>query len=85
MKLKSTVRNADFIPMIKKPRFWLSPVTLKFGSLFDVEDDIGHQLLATFPGSFEVVSYESKAKRTKQIDTQAQISHSDAVGGMIAE
>ncbi len=85
MKLKCTVKNADFIPMVKKPRFWLSPATLKYGSLFDVEDDIGHQLLANFPGSFEVLSYESKGKRTKQVDTQAQLTHSDTVYGVVAE
>lgn len=85
MKLKCTVKNADFIPMIKKPRFWLSPTTLKFGSQFDVEDDVGHQLLATFPGSFEVLSYESKARRTKHIDTQAQITHSGPIADMVVE
>ncbi len=84
MKLKCTVKNADFIPMIKKPRFWMANVTLKAGSQLDVEDDIGHQLLASYPGSFEVVSYTNPSKRTKQLD-QGQLTHSEPVSDMMAD
>jgi hypothetical protein len=68
MKLKCTLVKTDFVPMIKSPRFWISPETLHLGSAIDVAPEIGHSLLSTYPGAFTVLSYdETPKKRTKQM------------------
>lgn len=70
MKLKCVLKDPkiDFVPMIKGAKFWISPETLRSGSVISVADDLGHQLLANYIGAFEVVSYgEEPKKRSKQI------------------
>lgn len=78
MQLKCVLKKVDFIPMVKSPKFWISEETLNFGSILEVEDAIGHQLLAVHPGAFEVLSYgvapeEKPKKRSKQI-TASELS-----------
>ena len=68
MKLKCILTKTDFVPIVKSPRFWISPETIREGSSIDVSSDIGHQLLSTYPGAFKVTSYdEPTKKRSKQI------------------
>lgn len=73
MKLKSMIKT-DFIPMVKTPKFWISPETLREGSLLVVESAIGHQLLAQYPAAFQVINYDDepnpapeKTRRRKQM------------------
>lgn len=49
--------KTDFIPMVKKPKFWIAPKTLKALDQIEVDDEIGHQILATYPGCFKVLGY----------------------------
>jgi hypothetical protein len=65
MILRCTKRSGDFIPMVKIPYFWQPKATLKFGDELDIEDLLGHQLLATYAGCFEVVSFGDTAKRAE--------------------
>lgn len=69
MKLRSLLKT-DFVPMLKHPRLWICPETLRFGSIIEVEDQLGHMLMANFPGGLEVVDGSNKEpprKRTKQV------------------
>jgi hypothetical protein len=69
MKLECVLKKVDFVPMVKVPRFWISPETLKSGSILEVVPDIGHQLLAAYPGAFKVISYEEPApRRNKRVE-----------------
>jgi hypothetical protein len=78
MILRCTKKNGDFIPMVKIPYFWQPKATIKFGEELEIEDLLGHQLLATYPGCFEVMSFgdshrkaESKRGRPKlDVDTK---------------
>ncbi len=68
MQLKCLLKTVDFIPLVKSPRFWISPETVHFGSSIHVSSEIGHQLLSTYPGAFTVTNYdETTKKRSKQI------------------
>jgi len=80
MKLKCILTKTDFVPMVKSPRFWISPETLHQGSNLDVAADIGHQLLSTYPGAFTVVSYDEPTKKRSK-----QIVADDLVQGSAAE
>lgn len=85
MKLKCTLLKTDFVPMVKTPRLWISPETLRAGTMVDVPADIGHQLLAAYPGAFVVVSYdEIPKKRSKQV-TAEDLTHGAASEFSIAE
>lgn len=84
MQLKCVLKKIDFIPMVKRPHFWISSETLNYGSVLEIDDTIGHQLLAEHPGAFEVVSYgalhqdEKPKKKTKKVDAD-QLSYGEAV------
>lgn len=65
MKLKSVI-DTDFVPMVKKPKLWITSRSLKKGATIDVEPEIGHQLLAAYPGAFEVISYGDSSPVRKQ-------------------
>lgn len=52
-----SILKADFIPMVKKPKFWIAPKTLKEFDQIEIDDATGHQVLATYPGAFRVVAY----------------------------
>jgi len=56
MLLESTLKT-DFIPMVKKPAFWISSKTLKEGDKIEIDDATGHQVLAAYPGAFKVLAY----------------------------
>ena len=56
MLLESTLKS-DFIPMVKKPKFWIAPKTLKEGDQIEIDDATGHQVLASYPGAFRVIAY----------------------------
>lgn len=85
MKLKCVLVKTDFVPMVKSPRFWIAPETLHNGSNLEVAPEIGHQLLATYPGAFVVVSYdEPTKKRSKQIVAE-DLSHGSSAEFSIAE
>lgn len=75
MQLKCVLKKVDFVPMVKSPIFWISEETLGFGSVLEIEDRIGHQLLAAYPEAFEVLSYgkleeEKPKKRSKQVSSE---------------
>lgn len=75
MQLKCVLKKVDFLPMVKSPFFWISEETLGYGSVLEIEDRIGHQLLAQYPEAFEVLSYgkleEEKPKsRRKQVSSE---------------
>lgn len=53
--------KTDFIPMVKKPKFWIAPRTLRAGDHIEVDDEVGHQILAAYPGSFKVIAYGAPA------------------------
>lgn len=60
------------MPMLKSPIFWISSDTLTYGSVLEVDDRLGHQLLAAYPEAFEILTYTTKEeekpkKRTKQV------------------
>jgi hypothetical protein len=83
MRLKSVIKT-DFVPMVKKPRMWISAETLRVGSVLDVEPEIGHQLLASYPGAFQVVSYEEPTrKRTKQVKSEDLVEGTAAEFGIV--
>lgn len=65
MLLHCIKQNTDFIPMVKTPYFWQSQKTLKFGDELEVEDMLGHQILATYPGCFEVKSFGEVARKAE--------------------
>jgi hypothetical protein len=67
MKLKTILNNTDFVPILKKPRYWVSSETLKFGSILDIEPELGHMLMAVYPGAFQVVSYEEREKQSRRV------------------
>ena len=74
MQLKCVLEKFDFVPMVKSPKFWISEETLGHGSILEIDDVIGHQLLASYPGKFEVLSYGSEEKLKKK---QKQVVGSD--------
>lgn len=75
MQLQCTLESkVDFVPMLKSPRFWQPKSTLKAGSVLEVEEDIGHQLLATYPKCFKVLAYAEKKTRNKKVD-EASLQH----------
>lgn len=65
MILNCIKKNTDFIPMVKVPYFWQASKSLKFGDDIEVDDMLGHQILATFPGCFEVRSFGDTAKKAE--------------------
>lgn len=74
----------DFVPMLKTPSFWISPKTLKKGALLDVPDQIGYNLLATFPGAFkplslaeEVAKVERRGRKPKSEKSEVSSSPSE--------
>jgi len=69
MILESTLKS-DFIPMVKKPKFWIAPKTLKEGDQIEIDDATGHQVLATYPGAFRVVSYGNDRPAPTQAEPQ---------------
>lgn len=72
MKLKCVLPRTDFVPMIKSPRFWIASETIREGSVLDVEPEIGHQILAAYPGAFHVLDYGKTGpskSRNKKIDS----------------
>ena len=81
MQLKCLLDKVDFVPMVKTPFFWISPETLRLGSLLEVEDKVGHHILAAYPGSFEVLKYDGQEvkKRTKKV-AETDLEKSDASG-----
>lgn len=87
MKIKTVLDKTDFIPMIKIPRFWMAPSTLHKGSILEVEPEIGHQLLATYPKAFQVVSYDDpvKQKRIKKVDEESLTHGESAAEFSVAE
>lgn len=66
MKIKCVLPRTDFVPMVKTPRFWISPETVKMGSIIEIEPEIGHQLLANYPGAFQVMDYNEVPKPRKK-------------------
>jgi len=71
MLLHCIKKNTDFIPMVKTPYFWQSSRTLKDGDDLEVDDLLGHQILATYPGCFEVRSFgNSFADVPKKTDSK---------------
>lgn len=83
MQLKCKLEKVDFIPTIKiDGKTWQPKKTLVNGTVLDVEDLIGHQLLAAHPGAFEVLGYGEKKTRNKQV-TKENLQHVDS--GEIAE
>lgn len=79
MQLKCTLERVDFIPIVKfGGKIWQPAKTLAKGSIFDVQDEIGHQLLSGYPGAFEVLAFGEAAKRTrtKQV-TKESLQHVD--------
>ncbi len=88
MQLKCVLKKVDFIPLVKSPKFWISPDVLGFGSVLEVQEHIGHQLLAAYPGSFEVLGYgsakEEKKKRTKKVD-ESDLSHGESESFTVGE
>ena len=81
MRLKATIGKIDFVPMIKKPRMWISPTCLVNGSILDIEPEMGYQLLATYPGCFKILAEDevSPVKRRNK-----KIEESDIVHGATA-
>jgi len=65
MLLHCIKKTTDFIPMVKTPRFWQSSKTLKFGDELEIDDLLGHQILATYPGCFEVKSFGDSQKKAE--------------------
>lgn len=65
MQLECTLENFDFIPLVKLSNsIWQPKKTLSKGSIFEVQDEIGHQLLAQYPKAFKVLGYgEAPSKR----------------------
>jgi hypothetical protein len=65
MFLKCILKRTDFIPMVKSPRFWQSSKTLSDGDEIEIDDATGHQVLAAYPGAFQVVGYGEREKKTE--------------------
>jgi hypothetical protein len=70
MKLKCLLEKVDFVPMLKSPRFWMAPETLKKGSILEVSPDIGYKLMADYPNAFEVLEEKVRKKTVKSEDLQ---------------
>lgn len=65
MKLKSLLKT-DFVPILKTPTLWICPETLRNGSLIEVDEQIGYQLLAGYPGAFQLVDASAPTKGRKK-------------------
>jgi len=80
MKIKCVLERVDFIPLLKVGgRIWQPEKTLGKGAVIEVEDAIGHQLLANYPGAFEVVSYgEAPVKTRRKQITDGDLASKDA-------
>lgn len=83
MRLKCELERVDFVPMVKTPRFWMSKKTLKKDSILDVEPEIGHQLLAAYPGAFRVESYEDKKPERKKKVSEESLTHGESAGDFV--
>lgn len=80
MILECTLKSTDFVPIVKKPRLWIAPHTLGFGSQLTLDDEIGHQILAAYPGAFKVLQYGDAPKaetKTRKKDYEKKVTGSD--------
>jgi hypothetical protein len=66
VKIKCVLPRTDFVPLVKTPRFWISPETVRDGHILDVDPEIGHQILASYPGAFQVLEYGKPGPKPKQ-------------------
>lgn len=66
MKIKCVLPRTDFVPMVKTPKFWIAPETVREGAILEVEPEIGHQILAAYPGAFQVLEYGKPGPKPKQ-------------------
>lgn len=57
--------------MVKAPIFWIAPETVREGSVLDVEPEIGHQILASYPGAFHVLEYGKPGPKPKNKKVEA--------------
>lgn len=71
MKIKCVLPRTDFVPMVKTPRFWISPETVREGSVLEVEPEIGHQILASYPAAFQVLEYGKPGPKPKNKKVEA--------------
>lgn len=80
MILECVLKSTDFIPIVKKPKFWMAPTTMSFGSQLTIDDEIGHQILAAYPGAFKVTQYGDAPKaevKTRKKDYEKKVMSTD--------